>query len=327
MHRLARPLFHWLIHREYPREDPGLPILMYHRVLQEADPLMPGVPTLATMAAQFRTLSECFTVLPLLEASERLREGTLPRRALVITFDDGYRDNHDVAAPLLERFSLPATIFVATGFLDGGMMFNDVVIESVRRLPTGDYDFTAFGIEPCNVSDVVSRRQLIHALVLAIKYLGPEDRLRLCDTLVRRAGRPLPQDMMMTSSQVTDLARRGFDIGGHTVHHPILTCIDAASARQEIETNRDALAQLIGRRPVTFAYPNGKPERDYTAIHAQLVREAGYKVAVSTATAVATAAGDRFQLPRFVLNERMAPTVVARVCRMAKFRRPQVAQA
>ena len=65
----------------------------------------------------------------------RLQQGRLPPRALAITFDDGYADNRTVAAPLLERHGLPCTFFVATGFLDGGRMWNDTLIETVRRAP------------------------------------------------------------------------------------------------------------------------------------------------------------------------------------------------
>ena len=73
-----------------------------------------------------------FNVISLADGVAGLKRGCLPPRALSITFDDGYRDNHDIALPILLQLGLPATFFVATGFLDGGRMFNDTVIEAVR---------------------------------------------------------------------------------------------------------------------------------------------------------------------------------------------------
>src|SRR5262245_19841153 len=103
---------------------PRLSVLAYHRVLPAPDPLRPSEPTAAEFEQRMRWVKANFNVLPLTEAVGALREGRLPERALSITFDDGYADNHDIELPILARLGLPATFFVATGFLDGGCMFN-----------------------------------------------------------------------------------------------------------------------------------------------------------------------------------------------------------
>ena len=87
-----------------------------------------------------------FNVIPLLDAVRHSAAGTLPPRAACITFDDGYADNAEVALPILQRHKLHATFFVATGFLNGGRMWNDTIIELVRRAPDGVLDFSAFGL-------------------------------------------------------------------------------------------------------------------------------------------------------------------------------------
>ena len=112
-----------------------LSVLIFHRVLPRPDPLFPGVIDAAGFDAICRWVKGWFNVLALDDAARRLRDGSLPERALAITFDDGYADNHDVALPILLRHGLPATFFIATGFLDGGRMWNDTVIESIRRTP------------------------------------------------------------------------------------------------------------------------------------------------------------------------------------------------
>ncbi len=325
LHFLLRPALRWAVGSCYPNTPDTLPILMYHRVLPEPDELHPEVPDVRRLTAQFKTLSEYFNVLPLQEAQIHLQQGTLPPRSIALTFDDGYRDNFEVAAPVLKAFGFPATIFVASGFLDGGLMFNDIVIESVRRMSTGTYDFSRFGVEQCDVGDIPSRSRLIHSLILAIKYLDPTERHLLCETLVHQVDSPLPDNLMMTREQVRQLPGMGITVGGHTVHHPILATLTPEAARHEILVNRDELANIVGTPPTEFAYPNGKPNRDYTSGHVEMIKQAGYSVAVSTAVAVATTEAPCFELPRFVLRETSPMGVVGRMCRMTSFRVPAVA--
>ena len=97
-----------------------LSVLAYHRVLDESDPLLPGEPSAEEFEARMRWLGDNFNVLPLAEAIRALRDNRLPKRALSITFDDGYADNYRNALPILRRLNLPATFFIASGFLDGG---------------------------------------------------------------------------------------------------------------------------------------------------------------------------------------------------------------
>ena len=120
-------------------------------------------------------VARVFNLLPLSHAARRLADGSLPPRALSITFDDGYADNHDIAMPILARLGLPATVFVATSFLNGGRMWNDTVIECVRRTSKRAIDF-----EPSDqripVGTVAERRSAISQLLPKIKYLGPRKR-------------------------------------------------------------------------------------------------------------------------------------------------------
>ena len=324
---IARPIARWFVQARYPTGTNLLPILMYHRVLKEPDPLQPDVPDIRQMAEQFRALAGAFKVLRLHEAAEMLREGRLPAGAACITFDDGYRDNHDLALPLLREFRLPATVFVTTGFLNGGCMFNDTVVETVRRLPPGAIDLSEVGLGTRMITDIASRRALVIDLTRAVKYLDPQHRQDFCAELCRKAGAKLPNDLMMDDHQVRALSDSGLvDIGGHTVTHPILAKVDPEQARREIIDNRDRITELTGRQPPCFAYPNGKPDLDYAAIHARMVQEAGYSSAVSTAVGVATDQADPYQLPRFMPRERSAAQFVARMMRMATHRHPQFAR-
>ncbi len=318
MNQLGRQLLRPAVAAAYRHGDRArLPVLMYHRVLERADPLQPGLIHAAQADAQFKVLSDLFTVLPLHEAADLLKQGRLPPRAISLTFDDGYRDNHDVAMPLLKRHGITATFYIATGFIDGGRMFHDSVIEGVRRLPPGQFALQGLGLPAFTISDDTSRRAAIGAIVQAIKYMEPAQRQTVCDELARAAGNNLPRDLMMTSDELATMARSGMCIGGHTVQHPILQSVDEAAARDEIVANRAALTAIVGHAPRTFAYPNGKPRKDYSANHVRMLREAGYEAAVSTAVGVSDRRADVFQLPRFVITESTYSTILFRLLRMS----------
>lgn len=277
-----------------------LSILIHHRVLPTTDPLQPEVPDCSTFDWQMRLLARHFNVLPLAEAGRRLREGSLPARAAAITFDDGYADNLTHALPILQAHGLPATFFIATGFLDGGRMFNDTLIELARRLPEGRHDLASIGLEQVEVTDAASRRALIRTLIGHFKYQPMLERKHRCETLAAQFGLQLPTDLMLTRAQLRTLHHStGVEIGAHTCHHPILARLDDAQAREEIVAGKQALETLLEQPVRLFAYPNGRPGKDYLPQHVAMVREAGFDLAVSTAPAAADRHADPLQLPRF----------------------------
>ncbi len=300
-----------------------LAILMYHRVLPQPDALTGEIDAHA-FDRQLAALRECFNVLPLAESVERLRRGSLPPRAVAITFDDGYADNVEVALPALQRHRLHATFFIATGFLDGGRMFNDTVIEAVRRMPGPTFDVPALDLRHIAVGTMDEKRAAIGRVLESVKYLDMQSREDVAAQIARIGGQPLPDDLMMRTDQLRALAAAGMEIGGHTVNHPILTRIDADRARQEIQANRSALESLTGKPVRLFAYPNGIPAQDYSAVHVAIVRELGFVAAVSTSWGAATRNCDEFQLPRFTPWDREPNRFVARLLHNLVARKPIV---
>jgi peptidoglycan/xylan/chitin deacetylase (PgdA/CDA1 family) len=276
-----------------------LSILIFHRVHEQPDPLFPGEPDAAAFEAQMRWVGAWFNVVPLAAAVELLYAGNLPARALSITFDDGYADNAEVAAPILSRLGLTATFFVATGFLEGGCMWNDRIIEAIRRCRSEKLDLTSIGLGVLCLESVAERRKAVMTLLNSIKHRSPDDRATAVDAVVEAAGGGTAPSLMMSSEQVRRLSLLGMEVGAHTVSHPILTRLNSASARQEILANKEHLEQLLGWPVKLFAYPNGVPHQDYTAEHVQMVRDCGFTAAVTTAWGAAAANTDRYQLPRF----------------------------
>jgi peptidoglycan/xylan/chitin deacetylase (PgdA/CDA1 family) len=276
----------------------SLSVLLYHRVLGLADPLRPGEPTAEEFEARMRWVASNYNVLSLSEAVRALREDRLPRRSLCISFDDGYADNFDIALPILRRVGLPATFFIATGFLDGGYMFNDAVIEAVRRAPA-ILDLRDLELGRHSIASSADRCRVVDAILARVKYLPPAQRDGVAAEIAARCAATVPAALMMTSVQVRALHASGMTLGAHTVTHPILAEISLYEAREEISQSRAQLERITGAAIDLFAYPNGRPQRDYRREHVEMVRELGFVAAVSTASGATRASGDLFQIPRF----------------------------
>ena len=298
-------MFKFLISlRSQSGKNARLSILIYHRVLAEVDPLLPGEPDIATFSWHMRLIARYFRPLRLDEAIFHLRRGSLPSRAICVTFDDGYADNVTNALPILMQIRIPATFFIATAFLDGGRMFNDTVIETLRRLPNGNYNWEDLGLGRYFLSDIPSRLHACSKIIGQIKYLLPNEREEQAAKFAERASplnhlANLPSDLMVTKDQVRQLNESGMLIGAHTHSHPILARLPDSIARREIIQGRDELEKIINKPVKFFAYPNGRFGKDYFPQHAKMVRDLGFDGAVSTERGVGNSASDFFQLPRF----------------------------
>lgn len=277
-----------------------LSILIYHRVLPDIDSLFPNEPTAASFERQMRMLKSAFNVLPLADAVRHLQNGTLPARAACITFDDGYADNLTIATPILKRHGLHATFFIATSYLDGGRMFNDTVIEAIRRSPLNALDLNPLGLGAYDLSTIQAKARAIGDILPLVKYLPLDEREYTVARIAELAQcGSLPDDLMMSTEQLKALHALGMEIGGHTARHPIIAGLNDAAVRAEITAGKEFLEATLNAKVRLFAYPNGKPGTDYLPEQAALVRGLGFEAAVSTQWGSAMQLSDVFQLPRF----------------------------
>lgn len=276
----------------------------FHRVLDKPDPMMPGELDAARFDQILKWIGEQFRVMPPAQACERLKAGTLPARAAIITFDDGYRDNHDVAMPVLRRHGMSAAFFVATGYLGDGVQFNDRLTEAFRQLRGATLDAAWLGLGSLPTGDIADRLRSLDRVREAAKYLEPDARWQAVERIEAACGatgRGLQRGrVMMTPEEVAALADNGMEVGGHTVWHPILQSVDDDAAFREIKEGRDALAAILKVPPPLFSYPNGKPGADFGPRHAEMARRAGFEFAFTTERGVATPATDAMLLPRFM---------------------------
>jgi peptidoglycan/xylan/chitin deacetylase (PgdA/CDA1 family) len=276
-----------------------LTVLIFHRVLERPDPLLPSVPDARRFEAMMRMVQQCFHVVSLPQAIAALAAGMLPHRAAAITFDDGYADNAIVAVPILERLGMTATFFIASGFLEGGRMWNDTVIETIRSCSDDVLDLSSAGLGRHPVASDRQRGLAIDAVLGQLKYVEFERRLEITARVAECAAGPLPGNLMMSRAQVRSLVEHGMTVGAHTMNHPILANIADRIAEDEIAGSREALEAIVGAPVTLFAYPNGKPGQDYDARHVAMLKRAGFSGAVSTAAGAAGRGADPFQIPRF----------------------------
>jgi peptidoglycan/xylan/chitin deacetylase (PgdA/CDA1 family) len=276
-----------------------LSVLIFHRVLTEPDALFPEEIHARRFDELCGWLAAWFNVLPLDQAVARLKDGTLPARAACITFDDGYADNYSVAMPILQRHGLTATFFIATGFLDGGRMWNDTIIETIRACQGAVLDLSALGLGSHVLGTVTAQQAAIASLIGQIKYHPVAQRISLTEEIARIAKVQPPQNLMMTSAEVKAMRQAGMQIGAHTVSHPILASLVDDQARQEIGDSKRFLEQLLGELVTVFAYPNGKPGEDYSPQSVEVVRSLGFDAAVSTQWGVSRKGDDPLQIKRF----------------------------
>ncbi len=259
-----------------------LTILCYHRVLPAADKAAYFAPDLVVTPAAFRvhceTLARRFTVLTLTDAYTAWMTGAAqPKPLVAITFDDGYQDNHDFAAPVLAQTGLPATFFAISDLANTpASPWYDRMARAVQSLNAQGRGVAADGLLASTLADGASVREI----VAQAKKLGSAQRATLLESLLKTAGRAAGSraDRMMTWDELKALQRQGHEIGSHSCTHEILPLLDDAALAREIRDSKQKLEAALGTPVRTLCYPNG----DYDVRTTQLAKESGYLCAVTT---------------------------------------------
>lgn len=313
---------HWLVRAlSIGRGRSRFDVLLNHRVAETAYPLMAGLSG-AGFQWQLEVLSRHFNILPLAEAVRRQREGTLPPRAACVSFDDGFADTLEVALPIAHKVGVPITVFIATRYLNGGLMFNDMIGEALHRTRHDKLDLRGLGLgsEVLDLAGTLASQAAFEHLLGEVKYRPVEERLAIAQEISARADVEPPRDLMLDDDGVRALRARGVEIGGHTHSHPMLALCNDDEARREIEEGKSRLEGILDEPVRLFAYPNGQPGRDYGPRDVALVREAGFEAAFSTGEAPGTQGRDPFQLPRFTPWDKQEWRFVFRLLRGGRAR-------
>lgn len=294
------------------RFAPSAVILMYHRVAEvPTDPHRLCVSP-QHFAEQLEVLRRHAHPMRLRELDRALVRGNLPRRAVVLTFDDGYGDMLRTARPLLERHDVPATAFVTSGYLGSEREFwwdelERILLEpgelpAAPRLTIGQrhrewmlgeaatYGDDAFQRHRrwnyLRKRDPTPRQRLYRILQELIMTLSEPERRDAMDQVRAWVGAALPvrpSHRILSPSELIQLADGGLvEVGAHSVTHPMLSARTTAEQRFEIRQSKADLEKILGRPVRRFAYPFG----EYNAETVALVEEAGFTSACAVTTVV-----------------------------------------
>lgn len=245
-------------------------------------------------------LKRRYHVLPLGEVMSALENGgELPDNTVAITFDDGYRNNLTLAAPLLKEYGFPATFFVSTGFADGTASpwwyrlreaVSNTTCESIR-MPDG------------RAALMDGREGRLSAAIEWERHLRGLPRCERTECLKKvyetcRCGEgenvayPL-----MTRDEVRRLSDMGFEIGPHTVSHISMSHENKDLIEKEIEASLSVVAEITGKSPTCYSYPHGALPKEYKDV-LQMMKSRGVRGAVTTIEGMNTHQDDIFRLKR-----------------------------
>jgi peptidoglycan/xylan/chitin deacetylase (PgdA/CDA1 family) len=274
-------------------------ILVYHKVSPDRHPLYEPVDP-ARFEQQMRFLSECYTVMDLAELAERSARGSLPPAAVAITFDDGYRDNYEYAFPILKKYGLCATIFVATGVIGtSDRLWHDRVFDAFRFATRDRVRLKHDELPELILDSAAVRQRSLGAVLTKAKTLWGEARLRLVEDVEEtlRPSMPVLSRYMLNWDEVREMRRGGISFGSHTVTHPVLSRLPHDELMRELAESRQQLQEELDVPIQAFAYPNGRAA-DYNEEVKNVLRESGYKWAVTTESGFNRSFADPYELKR-----------------------------
>ncbi len=264
----------------------GVLVVNYHRIGEASEsPFDRGV--FSTTADQFDMqmdfLKRNFEVISPheLPVARRMGKG----RFVIVTFDDGYRDNYELAFPILRRHGLKATFFIPTAFIDKReLSWWDTIAWMIRHSDAREIPGGKWFAEPLPLTG----EDREHAIYLALqKYKslpGRETAAFMADIASATGHASLPtnlgDDLWMTWNNIRELRLAGMTIGGHTVNHPLLARLTSSEQVQEIRGCHERLTEMTGIPPKAFSYPVGKRDT-FTTITRAILLSVGFEYAFS----------------------------------------------
>jgi peptidoglycan/xylan/chitin deacetylase (PgdA/CDA1 family) len=257
-------------------------ILMYHKINYENDVLGLTINPVF-FDRQIQYLTNQYSILPMSEALYRLKSGTLDRNTVVITFDDGYRDNYTIAYPILQRYQAPATIFITHDAVESGTFGWHRFDTSIMMSQQNELDLEKFGLRKYLLARNIDRGKAVVELHSKMKKMPDTDRRAVEKYVLNVLGDPVGNErIMLCWHEIREMQQSGLiTIGAHTLTHPILTQISKDSALEEIRDCKKYIEKEIGSSVDFFAYPNGRAV-DFDNAIIEMVKGSGYQAACST---------------------------------------------
>lgn len=293
-------------------------ILAYHRVLESDEPdgfdFDPELISASTEAfhGQMSRLRRDWHPMRFDELADCIDRGRrVPRRAVLVTFDDGYEDNHRLAFPVLRELGVPAMFFVSTGHIDSGRPYAyDWVVHMVCATAARRIALPALGIDAPLPEGIAGRRRFAAELVDRIKGLDADGQERIVAALERAwdmpRAQPHPGCRPMGWDQLREMRAAGMEVGSHGITHRMLAKLPREEMREEVAGSRARLEQELGSGIDVLSYPVGGPDA-FDAEVVDAARQAGYRLGCSYMAGMGSAReAQRFALRRIPVERGMA---------------------
>ncbi len=279
-------------------------ILCYHRVGTEGIPLYASLSPEA-FDQQMGYLRERYRVISLAELIRELERPDAAGQAVAVTFDDGYRDNYTHAFPVLQKYGIPATIFLAVGAIESGeVAWYDRVFLALQVLPGPVLDLDVDIPRRYLLPSPQARHEAALDIVARLRKLPEGQQRQCCADLEKKVALPAQElaDRMLTWEQVRAMHQAGVSFGSHTVTHPVLSRLTASAVETELRDSKRILEERIGSAVEDFAFPFGQPA-DCGDLPAAVLARCGYRSAVTTSAGVNRPGADRYRLRRAQIGE------------------------
>jgi len=286
----------------------GALILGYHRISATQEDVYEVCVSPENFAGHMEALKKYACPIGLSRLVQSLKQNALPPKSVAVTFDDGYADNFYEAKPVLEKYEIPATVFVCTGYLGKEFWWDELNRLLNRSQTDPDALHLRAGGKPFrwhkknaspHVGPPAAREEFGRALYRYLLSLDIEDQNHAM-TVIRNwsnlSSPGISTSRTLSEKELLRLADGGLiEIGAHTRYHPMLPALSMERQREEIHKNKIELEVLLGKPIKGFAYPNGKA----TACAKQIVREVGFEYACTSLHDVVRPEGDIYELTRF----------------------------
>lgn len=268
-----------------------LTVLCYHRVMDKPE----GYPfdddlisaSVDQFTHQMEYVSKHYNVINFRDLAAHLDSpGGFPRNSLIVTFDDGYVDNYEVAWPILKRFGLTATMFVTTGFIGENRVFWwDRIAYLVKSARAGTYEIPAPASVVLGLGEKAERQEAAGYMIKVAKGLADDAKEEMIQELSKTLDVWVDEqkhDVMMDWDQVRELDRGGIEIGAHSVNHPLFSNVDEERLTSEVNGSKERIESELGNQVVTFGAPGRgiltpEKQREFEKMLRRIVTESGYK--------------------------------------------------
>ena len=287
-------------------------VLCYHRVGID------GVPYYSRLAPevfeqQVRSLRQTYTILPLREICERIQRGDTAGQGVAITFDDGYREVLTAALPILQKYQVPATVFLTVNAIETGeCSWYDRIFAALRTFPKDEFQIGWLGPDALDLRPAGSRTRAAEAIIGWMRTLPNRTRIEMCTIFEGFAPPPSDplRDRMLSWEEVRSMRKAGIEIGSHSLTHPSVGHLDAEELESELGESKRIIEQRL-REPIeAFAYPFGKPS-DCGDGAAEVLRKHGYHSAATTVWGINGTGVDTLSLRRVLIGEDNGPHAFA----------------